>query len=55
MGNELVSHPARGSEAALGPPRAAQAGVSEPEILARQLHLLYDSSGQSARPPVRRG
>jgi AcrR family transcriptional regulator len=27
----------------------AQAGVSEPEILARQLHLLYDGSGQSAR------
>jgi len=28
---------------------AAQAGVREPEILARQLHLLYDGSGQSAR------
>ena len=28
---------------------AAQAGVPEPEILARQLHLLYDGSGQSAR------
>jgi AcrR family transcriptional regulator len=26
-----------------------QAGVREPEILARQLHLLYDGSGQSAR------
>ena len=28
---------------------AAQAGVSEPGALARQLHLLYDGSGQSAR------
>jgi AcrR family transcriptional regulator len=28
---------------------AAQAGVPEPEILARQLHLLYDGSGQAAR------
>ena len=28
---------------------AAQAGVSRPEVLARQLHLLYDGSGQSAR------
>jgi AcrR family transcriptional regulator len=28
---------------------AAQAGAPEPEILARQLHLLYDGSGQSAR------
>jgi len=28
---------------------AAQAGVREPGILARQLHLLYDGSGQSAR------
>ncbi len=28
---------------------AAQAGVSEPEVLARQLHLLYDGSGQAAR------
>jgi AcrR family transcriptional regulator len=28
---------------------AAQAGVTEPGILARQLHLLYDGSGQSAR------
>ena len=28
---------------------AAQAGVPEPEALARQLHLLYDGSGQSAR------
>ena len=28
---------------------AARAGVPEPEILARQLHLLYDGSGQSAR------
>jgi len=28
---------------------AAQAGVLEPEVLARQLHLLYDGSGQSAR------
>ena len=28
---------------------AAQAGVAEPEVLARQLHLLYDGSGQSAR------
>jgi len=28
---------------------AAQAGVPEPEVLARQLHLLYDGSGQSAR------
>ena len=28
---------------------AAQAGASEPEVLARQLHLLYDGSGQSAR------
>ena len=28
---------------------AAQAGVTEPEDLARQLHLLYDGSGQSAR------
>ncbi len=28
---------------------AAQAGVPEPENLARQLHLLYDGSGQSAR------
>jgi AcrR family transcriptional regulator len=28
---------------------AAQADVPEPEILARQLHLLYDGSGQSAR------
>ena len=24
-------------------------GVPEPEILARQLHLLYDGSGQAAR------
>ena len=28
---------------------ATQAGVPRPEILARQLHLLYDGSGQSAR------
>src|SRR5580704_390289 len=28
---------------------ADRAGVPEPEILARQLHLLYDGSGQSAR------
>jgi AcrR family transcriptional regulator len=28
---------------------AAQAGVPEPAALARQLHLLYDGSGQSAR------
>src|SRR5215467_14566356 len=28
---------------------AEQAGVAEPEVLARQLHLLYDGSGQSAR------
>src|ERR1700748_1667441 len=28
---------------------AAQAGVSEPDVLARQLHLLYDGSGQAAR------
>jgi len=28
---------------------AAQAGAPEPGILARQLHLLYDGSGQSAR------
>jgi AcrR family transcriptional regulator len=28
---------------------AAQAGAPEPENLARQLHLLYDGSGQSAR------
>src|ERR1700748_571225 len=28
---------------------AAQADVPEPEVLARQLHLLYDGSGQSAR------
>jgi AcrR family transcriptional regulator len=28
---------------------AARAGVPEPEALARQLHLLYDGSGQSAR------
>jgi AcrR family transcriptional regulator len=28
---------------------AAQAGVPDPETLARQLHLLYDGSGQSAR------
>jgi AcrR family transcriptional regulator len=28
---------------------AAQAGAPEPEALARQLHLLYDGSGQSAR------
>ena len=28
---------------------AAQTGVPEPEVLARQLHLLYDGSGQSAR------
>jgi AcrR family transcriptional regulator len=28
---------------------AAQAGVAEPEVLARQLHLLYEGSGQSAR------
>jgi AcrR family transcriptional regulator len=28
---------------------AAQVGVPEPEMLARQLHLLYDGSGQSAR------
>ncbi len=28
---------------------AAQAGVPEPEVLARQLHLLYDGTGQSAR------
>ncbi len=27
----------------------ARAGVPEPEVLARQLHLLYDGSGQSAR------
>ena len=27
----------------------SQAGVPEPEVLARQLHLLYDGSGQSAR------
>jgi hypothetical protein len=28
---------------------ATQAGAPEPEILARQLHLLYDGGGQSAR------
>ena len=28
---------------------AAQAGAPEPEVLGRQLHLLYDGSGQSAR------
>jgi AcrR family transcriptional regulator len=28
---------------------AAQAGVPGPEVLARQLHLLYDGSGTSAR------
>jgi AcrR family transcriptional regulator len=28
---------------------ATQAGVPGPEVLARQLHLLYDGSGQSAR------
>jgi len=28
---------------------AAQAGVPEPETLARQLHMLYEGSGQSAR------
>ena len=28
---------------------AGQAGVPEPEVLARQLHLLYDGSGQAAR------
>ncbi len=28
---------------------ASQAAVPEPEVLARQLHLLYDGSGQSAR------
>src|SRR5215472_2827627 len=28
---------------------AVQVGVPEPEVLARQLHLLYDGSGQSAR------
>jgi hypothetical protein len=28
---------------------AAHAGVPEPEVLARQLHLLYDGSGQAAR------
>jgi hypothetical protein len=27
---------------------AAQAGAPEPEVLARQLHLFYDGSGQSA-------
>jgi AcrR family transcriptional regulator len=27
----------------------AQAGAPEPEVLARQLHLLYDGSGQAAR------
>jgi AcrR family transcriptional regulator len=27
---------------------AAQTGVPEPEVLARQLHLLYDGSGQAA-------
>jgi AcrR family transcriptional regulator len=28
---------------------AAEAGAPEPEVLGRQLHLLYDGSGQSAR------
>jgi AcrR family transcriptional regulator len=28
---------------------AAQAGAPEPEVLARQLHLLYDGSGTAAR------
>jgi hypothetical protein len=28
---------------------ATQAGAPEPEILARQLHLLYDGGGQAAR------
>ena len=28
---------------------ATEAGVPEPEVLARQLHLLYDGSGQAAR------
>jgi AcrR family transcriptional regulator len=28
---------------------ATQAGVPEPDVLARQLHLLYDGSGRSAR------
>src|SRR6201996_4533842 len=31
------------------PERPARPGVPEPEVLARQLHLLYDGSGQSAR------
>jgi AcrR family transcriptional regulator len=34
---------------------AAQAGAPEPEDLARQLHLLYDGSGQSARLDHDRG
>jgi AcrR family transcriptional regulator len=53
------SHPGDGAEQAAEAYRqwvralltglAAQAGVPEPDVLARQLHLLYDGSGHAAR------
>jgi len=53
------SHPGDGAEQAAEAYRqwvralltdlAVQAGVREPDVLARQLHLLYDGSGQAAR------
>jgi len=53
------SHPGDGAERAAEAYRqwvralltdlAAQAGVPEPDVLARQLHLLYDGSGHAAR------
>ncbi len=46
---EQASDAYRGWVRALLTELASQAGVPEPENLARQLHLLYDGSGQSAR------
>ena len=46
---EQAAEAYRGWVRALLTELSAQAGVPEPEVLARQLHLLYDGSGQAAR------
>ena len=46
---ERAAEAYRGWVRALLTDLAAQVGVPEPEVLARQLHLLFDGSGQSAR------
>jgi AcrR family transcriptional regulator len=46
---EQATETYRGWVRALLTELAAHAGVPEPDVLARQLHLLYDGSGQAAR------